>query len=76
MTVKSESVSFAQVTLSFVQLFVIPWTVACQDPLSMAFFRQEYSSGLPFPSPGDLPDPGCLLHCTQVSCIAGRFSTI
>ena len=34
------------------------WTVACQAPLSMGFFRQEYWSGLPFPSPGDLPDPG------------------
>ena len=34
------------------------WTVACQPPLSMGFFRQEYWSGLPFPSPGDLPDPG------------------
>ena len=33
-----------------------PWTVACQVPLSMGFFRQEYWSGLPFPSPGDLPD--------------------
>ena len=35
-----------------------PWTVACQAPLSMEFFRQEYSSVLPFPSSGDLPDPG------------------
>ena len=34
-----------------------PGTVACQAPLSMEFCRQEYSSGLPFPSPGDLPDP-------------------
>ena len=34
------------------------WTVACQAPLSMGFPRQEYWSGLPFPSPGDLPDPG------------------
>ena len=38
--------------------FVIPWTVAPQAPLSMGFPRQEYWSGLPFPSPGDLPDPG------------------
>ena len=37
---------------------MIPWTVACQVPLSMGFSRQEYWSGLPFPSPGDLPDPG------------------
>ena len=35
-----------------------PWTVACQAPLSMEFSKQEYWSGLPFPSPGDLPDPG------------------
>ena len=35
-----------------------PWTVACQAPLSMRFSRQEYWSGWPFPSPGDLPDPG------------------
>ena len=38
--------------------FETPWTVAHQAPLSMEFFRQEYWSGLPFPSPGDLPDPG------------------
>ena len=35
-----------------------PWTVACQAPLSTGFSRQEYWSGLPFPSPGDIPDPG------------------
>ena len=34
-----------------------PWTVACQAPLCMGFFRQEYCSGLPCPPPGDLPDP-------------------
>ena len=38
--------------------FVTPWTVGCQAPLSMGFPRQEYWSGLQFPSPGDLPDPG------------------
>ena len=43
--------------LSCVQLFVTPWTVACLAPLSMGFPRQEYWNGLPFPSPGDLPDP-------------------
>ena len=37
---------------------VTPWTVACQAPLSMAFSRQEYWSGLPVPSPGDLSNPG------------------
>ena len=44
--------------LSRVRLFVTPWTVAYKVPLSMGFPRQEYWSGLPFPSPGDLPDPG------------------
>ena len=43
---------------SRVQLFVTLWTVACQTPLSMGFSRQEYWSGLSFPPPGDLPDPG------------------
>ena len=37
---------------------VTPWTAACQTPLSMGFSRQEYWTGLPFPSPGNLPDPG------------------
>ena len=45
-------------SLSRVQLFVTPWTVAYQAPRSMEFSRQEYWSGLPFPSPGDLPNPG------------------
>ena len=44
--------------LRHVWLFVTVWTVACQDPLSVEFPRQEYWSGLPFPSPGDLPNPG------------------
>ena len=39
-----------------------PWTVAHQSPLSMEFSRQEYGSGLPFPSPGDLPNPGIELR--------------
>ena len=43
---------------SCIQIFVTRWTVACQAPLSMGFSRQEYWSGLPFPSPGDLPNPG------------------
>ena len=53
-------------SLSCVQFFTTPWTVAYQAPLSMGFSRQEYWSGLPFPSPGDLPNPG------NVSCIVGR----
>ena len=45
-------------SLSRVQLFATSWTVAYQAPPSMGFSRQDYWSGLPFPSPGDLPDPG------------------
>ena len=44
--------------LSPVQLFGTPWTIAHQVPLSIEFFRQEFWSGLPFPPPGDLPNPG------------------
>ena len=44
--------------LSCVQLFVVPWTVASQAPPSIGFPKQEYWSKLPFPSSGDLPDPG------------------
>ena len=44
--------------LSHVRFVVTPWTVAYQASLSMEFSRQEYWSGLPFPSPGDLPNPG------------------
>ena len=44
--------------LGRVRLFVTRWTVARQAPPTMGFSRQEYWSGLPFPSPGDLPDPG------------------
>ena len=44
--------------LSRVRLFATPWTVAYQALLSMGFSRQRYWSGLPFPSPEDLPDPG------------------
>ena len=55
-------------SLSRVRLFATPWTVAYQAPPSMGFSRQEYWSGLPFPSPGDLPDPGI----EWVSRIPGR----
>ena len=58
------------VSLSVVYKSVTSWTVALQAPLSMEFSSQEYSSELPFPSLGNLPDQ------TGVSCIAGRFFTI
>ena len=45
-------------SLSRVQLFATPWTVAYHAPPSVGFSSQEYWSGLPFPSPGDLPNPG------------------
>ena len=45
-------------SLSRVRLFATPWTIAYQASPSLGFSRQEYWSGLPFPSPGDLPDPG------------------
>ena len=59
-------------SLSRVQLFVTPWTVAYHTPLSMGFSQQEYWSGLPFPFPEDLPDPGIereshLLHWQEDS---------
>ena len=64
---KNAQVKVKVKSLSRVRLFATPWTVAHQAPLSMGFPRQEYWSGLPFPSPGDLPRDR-----TQVSCIAGR----
>ena len=56
--------------LSVQSLFVTPWT-----PLSVEFPRQEYCSGLPFPSPGDLPDPGIELTSPAFSALAGKFFT-
>ena len=53
-------------SLSHVQLFATPWTVSYQALRSMGFSRQEYWSGLPFPSPGDLPNPGYWLELTQI----------
>ena len=58
--------------LSRVRLFATLWTVARQAPLSMGFPRQEYWGGIPFPSPGDLPDPGIELTAPA---LAGRFFT-
>ena len=52
------SISKKVKSLRCVRLFATPWTVARQAPLSMGFSRQEYWSGLLFPSPGDLPNPG------------------
>ena len=61
--------------LSHVQLFATPWTVAHQAPLSTGFSRQEYWSGLPFPSPGDLPDPGIQPTSLASPALVGGFCT-
>ena len=55
--------TFCRKSLSHVQLFATPWTVAHQAPLSMGFSRQDYCSGLPFPSLEDLPNPGIEFRC-------------
>ena len=60
---------------SCVQLFLTLWTVALQAPLSMEFSRQEYWSGLLFPSPGDLPDPGIETVVLTSPALAGRLFT-
>ena len=60
-------------SLSPVWLFATPWTVARQTPLSMGFPRQEHWNGLPFPSPGDLPNPGIELLCPALA--DGFFTT-
>ena len=61
-------------TLSRV-LTVTPWTVPPKAPLSMGFSRQEYWSGLPFPSLGDLPDSGIKPASLVAPALAGRFFT-
>ena len=62
-------------SLSCVQLFVTLWTVFCQVPQSMGFPRQEYWNGLPFPSPGDLPDPGIKIKSLTFPVLIGGFLT-
>ena len=68
--------------LSRVRFFATPWTVAYQAPLSMGFSRQEYWSGLPFPSPGDLPNPGieprspACKHILYLLSHQGKFITV
>ena len=62
--------------LSCAWLFVTPWTVAYQTPLSMGFFWQEYWSGLWFPSPGDLPNARTEPSSSESPTLAGRFFTM
>ena len=59
--------------LSHVPLFATPWTISCWAPLSVRFPRQEYWSGLPFPSLGDLPDPG--IEPVSTALADGFFTT-
>ena len=66
---------FVLIHFSHVWLFAIAWTVAHQVPLSMGFFKQEYWSGLPFSSPGDLPNPGIETASLMSSAFAGKFFT-
>ena len=61
--------------VSCVQLFATLWTVARQAPLSMGFPRQENWNGLPFPPPGDLPDPGIEPVSLMSPALAGGFFT-
>ena len=61
--------------LSRIRLFVTPWNVARQAPLSMEFSRQEYWSELPFPLPGNLPDPGIEPMSPVSPLLADRFFT-
>ena len=61
--------------LNCVQFFATLWTIAHQDFLSMGFFKQEYWSGLPFPPPGDLPNPGIEPGASASSALAGEFFT-
>ena len=60
---------------SCIRLLATLWTVVRQAPLSMGFSRQEYWSGLPFPSPGDLPDPGLEPASPVSPALAGGFFT-
>ena len=61
---------------SHVRLFATPWTESLQAPLSMEFSRQEHWSGLPFPSAGDLPDPGTEPASLASPALAGSFFII
>ena len=67
--------AYVLICFRHVWLFATLWTAACQTPQSMEFSRQEYWNGLPFPSPGDLPDPGIEPLSLMSPALAGRFFT-
>ena len=61
---------------SRVRVFATPWTVACQSPLSLGFYRQKYWAGLPCPAPGDLPNPRIKpTSLASPPALTGRFFT-
>ena len=66
---------YISLDISDVQLFVTPWTVACQAPLSIKFSKQKYWSRMPFPPPRDLPDLGIEPTSLVSPALAGKFFT-
>ena len=66
----------SEVAQSFVRLFATPWASVYQAPLSLEFSRQVYWNGLPFPSPGDLPDPGMELCSPALQTDATRGAQV
>ena len=72
---KKEYINVCGQMLSHVQLFGTPWIIACQTHLFMGFSRQEYWSGVPFPSPGNLPYPGIEPASLMSPALAGGFFT-
>ena len=76
MSVRGPPCRLLACVLSHVRLFATPWTITLQAPLPIEFSRQEYLSALPFPSPGDLSDPGIKSMSLTSPALAGRFFTI
>ena len=75
MSVRGPPCRLLACVLSHVRLFATPWTITLQAPLPIEFSRQEYLSALPFPSPGDLSDPGIKSMSLTSPALAGRFFT-
>ena len=75
-TIVEQKLLFSSSVSNFsVQFLANLWTVAHQAPLSMGFLRREYWRWLPFPPPGDLPDPGMELTSPASPALAGKFFT-
>ena len=71
----SETVGGGGLVAKWCLTLAIQWTIACQDSLSTGFSRQEYWSGLSFPSPVDLPNPGIKTVSLMSPALAGKFFT-